>query len=137
MVFLMSRSSVTTPIWLLLVLHVVLMVSLSFMFTPTFTSGLNALTPQLYGHGSALLTTLQQVAGAAGSALLITLMQARSQSLAAAGAGPVPALQGGVGFAMAVAAAIGLGAVLLALLMPGHKPSAEDPAAREPVSAEG
>ena len=40
------------------------------------TAGLNPLPPSLYSHGSATLSTLQQVAGAAGTALLVGILQA-------------------------------------------------------------
>src|SRR5690606_19891108 len=39
-------------------------------FTPLFSASLGSLQRQLYSHGSAALNTIQQVAGAAGVALL-------------------------------------------------------------------
>ncbi|GAA1848299.1 DHA2 family efflux MFS transporter permease subunit [Pseudonocardia ailaonensis] len=63
-----------TPIGLLVGLHVVLMTSLSLMFTPLMTDALGRLPGELDSHGSAILATLQQVAGAAGTALFVTLM---------------------------------------------------------------
>ena len=47
--------SATTPVWLILVAHVALMVSLAALFTPLFTMGLGVLSPRLYSHGSSLL----------------------------------------------------------------------------------
>lgn len=44
-----------------LALHVVMSVSLAFIFTPIFTVGLGSLPANLYEHGSALLGTVQQV----------------------------------------------------------------------------
>ena len=52
----------------------VLSLGLAFMFTPLFTTGLGALPPHLYSHGSAMVGTVQQVAGAAGTALFVTVM---------------------------------------------------------------
>ena len=69
----------------MLALHVVLMVSLAMLFTPLFTLGLGALPPHLYSHGSSLLGTLQQVAGAVGTALAVTVMSVRTGSVVAAG----------------------------------------------------
>lgn len=126
MVFLMSRATSHTPIWMLFAVHIGLMLSLACMFTPTFTSGLNALTPKLYGHGSALLGTLQQVAGAAGAAMLITLMQTRTQSLEGQGQVHQLALQGGISHALTIGSIIGLGAVVLATFLRG-KPAAATP----------
>ena len=57
----LSQISMTTPYWLVLVLHMVLMVSLASAFTPVFTLGLGSLPQHLYSHGSSILGTLQQV----------------------------------------------------------------------------
>lgn len=53
--------------------HIVLMLSLAFLFTPAFSSSLGSLPPHLYSHGSATIATLQQVAGAAGTAVFVAL----------------------------------------------------------------
>ena len=73
---LFSQVAVTTPWWHLLVAHLMLNLGLAFMFTPLFTITLGALPPHLYGHGSAMVGTVQQVAGAAGTALFVTVMSA-------------------------------------------------------------
>jgi DHA2 family lincomycin resistance protein-like MFS transporter len=49
------------------------MLSLAFLFTPAFSSSLGSLAPHLYSHGSATIATLQQVAGAAGTAIFVAL----------------------------------------------------------------
>jgi DHA2 family lincomycin resistance protein-like MFS transporter len=54
--------------------HVLMSLGLAFLFTPLFTISLGALPPHLYGHGSAVVGTVQQVAGAAGTALFVTVM---------------------------------------------------------------
>jgi len=58
-----------TPIWGILAGHVTISVGLALMFTPLFTASLSSLPMQLYSHGSAILGSAQQVAGAAGVAL--------------------------------------------------------------------
>lgn len=58
---------------MLLGTHITLMLSLAFLFTPAFSSSLGSLPPQLYSHGSATIATLQQVAGAAGTAIFVAL----------------------------------------------------------------
>jgi DHA2 family lincomycin resistance protein-like MFS transporter len=57
----------------LLAAHVVLMLALAFLFTPAFSASLGSLPPHLYSHGSATIATLQQVAGAAGTAIFVAL----------------------------------------------------------------
>lgn len=61
-----------------------------------FTAGLASLPAHLYSHGSAMLGTLQQVAAAAGTALVITVMASRAGALVDQGAGQTLALGGGV-----------------------------------------
>lgn len=60
--------------WLVLLgAHVLLSLGLAFLFTPLFSTSLGSLPPHLYSHGSATVATLQQVAGAAGTAIFVAL----------------------------------------------------------------
>jgi DHA2 family lincomycin resistance protein-like MFS transporter len=76
--------------------HVVMCVGFAFLFTPLFTLSLSSVKPSLYSHGSAVIGTIQQVSGAAGVALFVALMSARSTTLTARGLAPVDALSGGI-----------------------------------------
>lgn len=51
------------------------------------TLGLGSLPPQLYSYGNSLLGTIQQVAGATGTALVVTIMTSRAASLVDRGVG--------------------------------------------------
>lgn len=106
-----------TPVWALLGLHLVLSVGLALLFTPVFTSSLGPLPMHLYSHGSAILSTLQQVAGAAGTALLVTQMTARSADLLREGSAPLLAQTAGLQSAFHVAAAISVLSIALALFL--------------------
>ena len=64
----------SSPLWQVIANHVVLVVGLSLMMTPLITDALGQLPSDLDSHGSAIMATLQQVAGAAGTALFITVM---------------------------------------------------------------
>ncbi|OMC40324.1 MFS transporter [Mycobacterium sp. GA-1841] len=99
--------SAASPIWELVALQTVMMVGLAMMFTPLMTDALGVLPDRLYSHGSAILTTLQQVAGAAGTALFVTVMTKASHS---GGAPDLP----GVHAAFVAAAMIGVAAVVMA-----------------------
>ncbi|KRE81856.1 MDR family MFS transporter [Arthrobacter sp. Soil763] len=103
-----SRLDAGTPVGWIIGLHVALSLGLALLFTPAFTTGLNPLPPHLYSHGSAIMSTLQQVAGAAGTALLVSIFAAVS---AAAG------LVAGMHAAFLAAAGIALAAVVLSVLM--------------------
>lgn len=113
---LLAFSATRGPWWAFLVLHLVMSVGLSLIFTPAFTTGLSALPNHLYEHGSALIGTLQQVAAAAGTALVITVMTVRSGALQASGWSPEAALGDGVGVALGVATVLAVLAVALSLL---------------------
>ncbi|WP_211882075.1 DHA2 family efflux MFS transporter permease subunit [Pseudarthrobacter albicanus] len=108
-----------TPVGWIIALHVALSLGLALLFTPAFTTGLNPLPPHLYSHGSAIMSTLQQVAGAAGTALLVSIY-----AVVAAGAGIVA----GMHAAFLTAAVIALAAVVLSALM-RKTAGAEQPAA--------
>ncbi|MCU1521749.1 MAG: drug resistance transporter, EmrB/QacA subfamily [Arthrobacter sp.] len=106
--FQFSLLDASTPVGWIVTLHVGLSLGLALIFTPAFTTGLNPLPPHLYSHGSAILSTLQQVAGAAGTALLVSIY-----AVVAASAGMVA----GMHAAFLTAAAIALAAVVLSALM--------------------
>ena len=92
--------------WVYLFIHPLLSLGLALMFTPLFTAGLGSLPGHLYSHGSSILGTLQQVAAGAGTALAVTVMTSRAESLAKAGENQADAVSGGVSLAMWVAAGI-------------------------------
>ncbi len=93
-----------TSVWFLLALQTVLSIGLAMSFTPLFTASLGSLEPRLYSYGSAIVSTLQQVAGAAGIAVLITVMSTASAGLP--GAAEVVAGAAGARAAFLVAAII-------------------------------
>lgn len=68
----------TTPVWLIVIVQTLLSLGLAMSFTPLFTASLGSLEPAFYSYGSAVVNTAQQVAGAAGIALLITTMSSIS-----------------------------------------------------------
>ncbi|TWX40053.1 multidrug efflux MFS transporter [Frigoribacterium sp. ACAM 257] len=108
----LSTVSEATPIPMVLGAHVALSVGLALMFTPLFTSGLGSLPGRLYSHGSAIVGTVQQVAGAAGTAVFVTVMTLATVSAASGGAGDIAAASAGVRAAFLVGAIISLFAVV-------------------------
>ncbi len=63
-----------TPLAVLIVSLSVLMVGIPLVMTPTQTAGLNALPSRLGADGSAILSTLQQIGGAVGTAFGASLL---------------------------------------------------------------
>ncbi|QKJ19089.1 DHA2 family efflux MFS transporter permease subunit [Microbacterium hominis] len=85
-----------------------LSLGLALSFTPLFTASLASLEPKFYSYGSAVVGTAQQVAGAAGIALLITVFSGVSASVAASGADEIIAGAAGARAAFTLAAVISL-----------------------------
>lgn len=113
----------TTPVWLIVASHMLMSTGLALMFTPLFTASLSSLPPTLYSHGSAILGSVQQVAGAAGVALFVALMTIRGDALIAGGAERAMAVNAGVQLAFFCAAAISLLAIVFAFFV--KKPPAQ------------
>ncbi|WP_440104599.1 MDR family MFS transporter [Streptosporangium sp. H16] len=119
-----TQVTMTMPFWQLLGLHALLMVGLAAVFTPVFTLGLGAVPPPLYSHASSILSTLQQVAGAVGIALVITVMSARTDNLRAAGVTETLANLDGMRLAFIIGAVLSLAVVVAALLLPARADNA-------------
>ena len=124
----MTTFDMNTEIWWIVLMHMTLNLGLGFVFTPLLTSALGSLPRSLYSHGSAITSTLQQVAGAAGTALFVTLMSVGTASALAAGDAPGEAMTAGVHTAFVVGAGIASVAVVLTLFV--RKPAdVEEPLA--------
>jgi MFS transporter, DHA2 family, lincomycin resistance protein len=106
---------VDSPAAQILVFHLLLSVGLAFVFTPLFTSGLGALEPHLYSYGSAIFGATQQLAGAAGVALLVSVYSVRSAALT--DVPEIESIAGGIHAAFVVAALLSLVAVAGALFV--------------------
>jgi MFS transporter, DHA2 family, lincomycin resistance protein len=115
---LLTTVSMSTPVGVVLAAHVLLMISLAAVFTPVFTLGLGALPPHLYSHGSSLLATLQQVAAAVGTAVVVTVMSWRATSLAHEGVDRMHALVDGMQWAFGVGAVLSVAVLALAIALP-------------------
>lgn len=119
--FTMLSQTTATP--MILALHLTFSLGLSFLFTPVMTSGLNPLPSRLYSHGSAIMSTLQQVAGAVGTALLITIMSIRTEANLATAGSPELAQVNGLHAAFTVGAGIALVAFFLSFFMRRSEPT--------------
>nr|WP_232664446.1 MDR family MFS transporter [Pseudonocardia sp. TRM90224] len=103
----------TTPVWAVIAFHLTLSLGLAFVFTPLFTAGLGAVEPKFYSYGSAIFGTLQQLAGAAGVALLVSVYSLQAAQLKTDGVeSAVAQTAGGVHLAFLVAAFISLVAIV-------------------------
>jgi len=99
--------------------HIILMVGIALAMMPTQTHGLNQLTPDLYPHGTAIFSTLMQVAGAIGTALFISRMSNSAAAFLQNSENPLDPAQQLLASIEGFRAAFALGLVLgiLALLL--------------------
>jgi len=106
-----------TPVWMLLAGHVVLSIGLALVFTPVFTASMGSVRKELYSHASAVLGSVQQLAGAAGIALFVAAMTIQTAALAGSGLDPVSALAGGIRLAFTIGAVLSVFMILAALMI--------------------
>lgn len=84
-----SGITTATSIVMIIVLHSFLMIGISMVMMPAQTNGLNQLPPEYYPDGTAIMNTLQQVAGAIGTALAVSLLTTRQAAYMQANPGDV------------------------------------------------
>ncbi len=85
----------------------------AFAFIPVSIAALAGIKEHEAGLASGLLNTAQQLGGAVGVAIASTIISTQVKSLEGRGHDPVSALNGGLGWGMAICAAIGLSGVLV------------------------
>ena len=107
----------STPLWVIVPAQTVLSLGLALSFTPLFTASLASLQPKFYSYGSAVLGTVQQVAGAAGIAVMITVMSAVGAGALDTGASATAAEAQGAHAAFLLSAIISLPLLVGAFLV--------------------
>ncbi|MDR7330375.1 DHA2 family efflux MFS transporter permease subunit [Corynebacterium guangdongense] len=104
-----ENTAIGTVVWMFAVLSV----ALAMVLTPLMTNSLGSLSADLYSHGSAIMNTLLQLAGAAGTAVLIAVFS----YINVAGGGNRAAMADGTARAFLVAAVVSLVAVALSFFI--------------------
>ena len=117
MLWFYTTFTLETPVWVIAVAQTVLSIGLALSFTPLFTASLGSLEPRFYSYGSAVLGTVQQVAGAAGIALMFGVMAAASAAASASGADALAAQSAGTHAAFLTAALLSLPLLVGAFLI--------------------
>lgn len=79
--------SASTPVWQITLAFMVLFFGLTMVTIPSQTNALNQLPRELYADGSSAMNTLNQVAGASGTAIAITLFTSGQGSFLAVNPG--------------------------------------------------
>lgn len=129
--FMMSRLDENSPIWIIVVGYILIMLTVSAIMMPAETNGLNQLPKKYYPHGTAVMSTLQPVAGAIGVSVFISIMNARQLSFLQASDTPTApetmrlAMVAGVELVYTISFVISIIAVILALTVYRAKPMEE------------
>jgi len=135
--WLFSGLTADSSVALILTISILFNGSLALLFTPIFATGLNQLPRSLYSHGSAIMSTLQQVAGAVGTAMLVTIMALRTAAYLSTAQQPSApetlkaAQTAGLQSAFLVATGLAVLALCLTLLLRRSTPPVEDEAGVE------
>jgi DHA2 family lincomycin resistance protein-like MFS transporter len=109
--FLALFATARTSVWVVLAAHIVLSFGLALMFTPLFTAALGSVAERFYSHASAIVGTVQQLAGAVGTAVFVTVLAAVTAAASAGGGATRPAEAAGVRAAFLLGAIVSLGAI--------------------------
>ncbi|MGO1409419.1 MAG: MDR family MFS transporter [Brachybacterium sp.] len=116
--------------WLIVLGHVIMSLGLAFVFTPLMTTAMSSLPRQRYGHGSAIVGTVQQVAGAAGAALLVSIMARVAAGTVDSGGSALEGISEGTSAAFTLSTVLALVTVVIALFVrrsPEEAPAAQSP----------
>ena len=73
-----------TPYWYIVVIYAVRMFAVALIIMPLNTIGINALQPENISHGTAIMNSLRIIAGAIGTAVMITILSIVRKNYAAA-----------------------------------------------------
>lgn len=74
MLFLLSFISITTSVFIIILLHIGLMIGSAMVSMPAQTNGINQLPQELYTHGTAVTNTIQQIGGALGTSISVSIL---------------------------------------------------------------
>lgn len=91
----------TSP-YLIVALHVIMFVGISLVMMPAQTNGLNQLPKELYPDGTAVMNTLQQVSGAIGTAIAVTIMSITAKNAGNPTDGMIEGVQNSITFGMII-----------------------------------
>jgi DHA2 family lincomycin resistance protein-like MFS transporter len=121
--YFLSTLAPGTPIPVLLATYMFIIVGQAFLWTPTFAASLGALNQHLLPHGSAIMSTIQQLTGAAGIAIAFSIMTSATAGYVAGGEALAPSMAHGAQQYYLVACFMVIVVFFIALAMPKTKAS--------------
>ena len=115
--WLMATLGENSAVWMVVGMHVIFSLGMCLMMTPLMTTALSSLPKKLYSHGSAIMNTFQQLAGAMGTAFLVVFLARGTLAGAAAGLSPAAATAQGTHWAFLCAGVAGIAIAVIAPLL--------------------
>ena len=103
-----------TELWMFMVNHIVFSIGLALLMTGLLSSAMSSVEPRLYGHGSAIFNTGQQLGGAIGTTIFVTALSLVSEDRLSAGSEAAAALFAGAHTAFIVGAVLATAGLVLA-----------------------
>lgn len=116
-IFLMSTLNEDSQVWMVVGMHVLFALGMGLMMTPLMTTALSSLPKDLYSHGSAIMNTLQQLAGAVGTAFLVVFLTRGTNAGIQSGLDQAAATAQGTQWAFLFGCVLGVAVVILAPLL--------------------
>lgn len=110
-----------TELWMFMICHVIFSIGLALLMTGLMSSAMASVNPRLYGHGSAIFSTGQQLGGAIGTTIFITVMSVLSNNELAQGSDLAQSLFTGAHAAFIVGALLGTIGVVLSFFIKVEK----------------
>jgi len=110
-IWFLSTLTAQSGVWIFLATYLVMTAAQAMMWAPMTTLALSSLRSELYPHGSAAFTTAQQLAGAAGGAVLVSAYTIGSDAIDAGSLTVAQTVAAGQA-AFTTAAILALGAVI-------------------------
>lgn len=110
-----------TELWMFMICHVIFSIGLALLMTGLMSSAMASVNPRLYGHGSAIFSTGQQLGGAIGTTIFITVMSVLSNKDLAQGSDLAQSLFTGAHAAFIVGALLGTIGVVLSFFIKVEK----------------
>ncbi|WP_345472951.1 MDR family MFS transporter [Glutamicibacter ectropisis] len=108
-----------TGLLVFMLIHIVFSIGLALLMTGLMSSAMASVDPRLFGHGSAIFNTGQQLGGAIGTTIFVTVMSVVANSKAEAGLDATNAQFAGAHYAFLIGAVLATIAVFIALGIKG------------------
>ncbi|QIV87699.1 DHA2 family efflux MFS transporter permease subunit [Glutamicibacter mishrai] len=112
-----------TELWMFMITHIVFSIGLALLMTGLMSSAMATLDPRLFGHGSAIFNTGQQLGGAIGTTIFVTVMSVISKAKIDAGADAAQALFSGAHIAFIIGAVLATIGIVFAVCIKGSAPA--------------